>query len=87
MMKNDGFPENFEVRKVVPYGVRWTPRAWLWAQKQSRNIPGWFLSDFGTSENFRKIRGFDPEFRHKSASDQVVCRRIWLKLGESQGLR
>ena len=52
MTKNDDFLENLEVRKLISYGVRWTPRALLWAQKYSGNIPRWFLSDFGTSENF-----------------------------------
>ena len=53
--ENRDFHENIDGRKVMSWDVRWTPRALLWPQKPSRNIPGWFLSDFGTSENFRKI--------------------------------
>ena len=64
-VENDDFRENFEVRKVMSYGVRWTPRALLWAQKHSGNIPGWFLGDFGTSENFGKFVSSTPNFDTK----------------------
>ena len=73
--------ENLGGESASHHGVRWTPRAWLWAQKHSGNIPGWFLSEFGTSENFRKKNhDFDPDFRHKSGPVLVVCRRIWLRI-------
>ena len=69
--ENRDFHENFDGRKVMSCAVRWTPRALLWPQKHSGNVPGWFLSDFGTSENFRKkitisTPNFDTKvFRHK----------------------
>ena len=85
--ENRDFHENLDGRKVMSCDVRWSPRALLWTQKHSENIPGWFLSDLGTSENFRKIHDFDPEFRHKSAPRERSCRRIWLKLGGSKDLR
>ena len=49
----------------MSYDDIWTNGALLWVQKHSGNIPGWFLIDFGTSENFRKFHDFDPDFDTK----------------------
>ena len=54
-MKIMNFGEKIEVRKLMSCDVRWTPRALLWPQKHSGNIPGWFLGDVETSEKNRKI--------------------------------
>ena len=64
--ENDDFREKIKVRKLNHYGVSWTPRALLCAQKHSGNIPGWLLSDFGTSENCRKFIESDPDFDTKA---------------------
>ena len=66
---NDDFHKNLEVRKLVSYGVGWTPRACLWAQKHSGNIHGWFLNDSGTSEEFGVFMIWTSDFDTKVVRD------------------